>query len=339
MINALEVLEFGVDDDWHRPPAWQEALITEHWAAVMPPEAVCWWAVGWINQAQVYYRWVKLNPCCYEDIVTPPDDTDIPGPMGPPGPPGMQGVAGPAGPQGQPGPQGPSGSGLQFVGDWQAGTTYYPNQVVVGPDGAMYIALVQTQSQPPGSDWISGGQGIPGPPGGPGPVGPVGPAGPSGATGATGSTGQTGPTGPQGLQGPAGTIPTTLPLGPITSQVTGPASLTNFGTLSGAVAVTFNVVQGRSYFVTWVMQGSVITAASTGLVQIRVTGATVFTNNVNTWGSTVPGGPVARSSVQEFTATSTGVVTAELFLSATGGQLQVQANTCVMRAYDMGVQQ
>jgi hypothetical protein len=41
----------------------------------------------------------------------------------------------------------------QDKGNWTEGTTYYPGDIVVAPNGEKYQALAETTSQPPGSDW------------------------------------------------------------------------------------------------------------------------------------------------------------------------------------------
>ena len=169
MIDTLEVLHYGVDLDWRpiEPPS-EAALVEEHWREMMPPEAVDWWAVGWATCDNVYYRWMKMNPC--NQMTVPGVTCDLPGPPGMPGATGPTGPAGPGGGDtGDPGPPGPAGP--------------------AGPAGP------------------TGAQGIQGNGGTPGPVGPTGPAGATGATGGQGAPGQQGPGGPQGpggAQGPPG---------------------------------------------------------------------------------------------------------------------------------------
>jgi hypothetical protein len=185
MIDTLELFHYGVDTDWRpiQPPSEAE-LVTEHWKDIMPPEVVDWWSVGWATCDNVYYRWVKMNPCNQMTVPgtswCPPGPPGLPGPQGPRGDPGPgggdQGEQGPVGPAGPMGPAGPTGStGLQGN---------QGNQGVPGP---------------PGTNGATGATGASGPPG---QQGPGGPQGPGGAQGPAGPVGQQGPAGPQG---PAGT--------------------------------------------------------------------------------------------------------------------------------------
>jgi hypothetical protein len=158
------------------------------------------------------------------------------GPQGPQGVAGPQGATGPQGLTGPTGPQGPTGpigpAGLTWEGDWNASSSYTPNDVVYYAGGS-YLCIDAVSG--PGAlnpafditNWSPlaayGPQGIQGPAGANGATGPAGPAGP---TGPTGPQGAVGPAGPQGIQGVAGPIGATGPQGP--AGPVGPVSTGSF---------------------------------------------------------------------------------------------------------------
>jgi hypothetical protein len=158
------------------------------------------------------------------------------GPQGPQGVAGPQGATGPQGPTGPTGPQGPTGpigpAGLTWEGDWNASSSYTPNDVVYYAGGS-YLCIDAVSG--PGAlnpafditNWSPlaayGPQGIQGPAGANGATGPAGPAGP---TGPTGPQGAVGPAGIQGIQGVAGPTGATGPQGP--AGPTGPVSAGSF---------------------------------------------------------------------------------------------------------------
>ena len=163
--------------------------------------------------------------------------TSLPvGPQGPQGVAGPQGATGPQGLTGPTGPQGPTGpigpAGLTWEGDWNASSSYTPNDVVYYAGGS-YLCIDAVSG--PGAlnpafditNWSPlaayGPQGIQGPAGANGATGPAGPAGP---TGPTGPQGAVGPAGIQGIQGVAGPIGATGPQGP--AGPTGPVSAGSF---------------------------------------------------------------------------------------------------------------
>lgn len=335
-VNALEVLQFGVDTEWHRPPAWEESLVTEHWATVMPPSSVCWWAVGWINGAQVYYRWVVANSCCGEDLVSNPD-VIIPGPMGPPGPPGSAGPNGPAGPQGPVGPQGPPGSGLIFKGNWTAGATYNPNDVV-DYSGNMYIALnTVTSNTPPNTDtanWLVAGSGLPGPIGPAGPAGPTGPAGPQGpvgatgpqgATGATGATGDPGATGAQGIPGTPGVeVLGYASQAAATQQSFAAGAGTNLTGLQTTVTIPANHwIRVTAYC--FLQAGATIGAI--GQLRIMSAGAVVAQRNPGTFATANATAPATAEYI-------TNTLAAGTYTFIVNGQLQTGGGTTLTTAWN-----
>jgi hypothetical protein len=158
------------------------------------------------------------------------------GPQGPQGVAGPQGATGPQGLTGPTGPQGPTGpigpAGLTWEGDWNASSSYTPNDVVYYAGGS-YLCIDAVSG--PGAlnpafditNWSPlaayGPQGIQGPAGANGATGPAGPAGP---TGPTGPQGAVGPAGIQGIQGVAGPTGATGPQGP--AGPTGPVSAGSF---------------------------------------------------------------------------------------------------------------
>jgi hypothetical protein len=150
------------------------------------------------------------------------------GPQGPQGVAGPQGATGPQGPTGPTGPQGPTGpigpAGLTWEGDWNASSSYTPNDVVYYAGGS-YLCIDAVSG--PGAlnpafditNWSPlaayGPQGIQGPAGANGATGPAGPAGPTGPTGPQGAVGPAGPQGIQGVAGPIGATGTQGPAGPV----------------------------------------------------------------------------------------------------------------------------
>ena len=152
----------------------------------------------------------------------------VTGPIGPQGITGPTGPTGPPGLLGGPGPTGPTGQPLTVVyqGEWQAGTSYAANDLVLYLD-SVYLAITDTTAghtpDAYAGEWelfIPGGSGPTGPTGptGPSPTGPGGVTGPTGPTGPTGVTGPTGDTGAQGDVGPTGPIGATGATGPTGAQ-------------------------------------------------------------------------------------------------------------------------
>ncbi len=92
---------------------------------------------------------------------------------------------------------------------------YQPGQIIIGPDGNMYMVIRGNPSGMPGSspDYKP----LSGTPGPAGPMGPMGPAGPAGSVGPPGSPGQQGPPGSAGQQGPPGATGATGPIGSSTT--------------------------------------------------------------------------------------------------------------------------
>jgi hypothetical protein len=158
------------------------------------------------------------------------------GPQGPQGVAGPQGATGPQGLTGPTGPQGPTGpigpAGLTWEGDWNASSSYTPNDVVYYAGGS-YLCIDAVSG--PGAlnpafditNWSPlaayGPQGIQGPAGANGATGPAGPAGPTGPTGPQGAVGPAGPQGIQGVAGPTGATGPQGPAGPV-----GPVSAGSF---------------------------------------------------------------------------------------------------------------
>jgi hypothetical protein len=147
---------------------------------------------------EIYYD-KNLNKMVFKNdlgIITPLDNTNIPGPQGPQGPTGATGAAGATGATGATGPagaQGPVGpAGLNWQGAWSASGTYVVDDAV-GYGGASWFCInaVGPSATTPDNDptnWaLLASQGA---------VGPQGPAGVAGAAGATGGQG------PQGIAGP-----------------------------------------------------------------------------------------------------------------------------------------
>ena len=100
-------------------------------------------------------------------------------------------------------------TGNAFV-DITGVTQYSVNDVVVGTDGNLYIAVQSNANEDPVTDttntyWeLFAGSGSTGPTGPTGPAGSNGATGPTGPTGSAGSNGATGPTGATGATGPQG---------------------------------------------------------------------------------------------------------------------------------------
>jgi hypothetical protein len=154
---------------------------------------------------------------------------------------GLMGLTGPQGPQGTQGPAGTNGTGFNFTGLFNSGTSYNVNDVATY-NGSTYVAIVANQggntpdqntadwtlmaqegaTGPAGAAGAQGAQGPQGNTGATGAQGPVGPAGPQGSQGPAGATGPQGATGTQGQQGATGTTGAQGPQGP-----TGPAGATN----------------------------------------------------------------------------------------------------------------
>jgi hypothetical protein len=134
---------------------------------------------------EIYYD-KNLNKMVFKNdlgIITPLDNTNVPGPQGPIGPTGAQGVQGPIGAQGIPGPVGPAG--LNWQGAWSALGTYVIDDAV-GYGGASWFCIdpVGPTATTPNNDptnWaLLAAEGAQGPQGIPGVQGPTGPQGPSG---------------------------------------------------------------------------------------------------------------------------------------------------------------
>jgi hypothetical protein len=155
-----------------------------------------------------------------QGAVGPQGPTGLTGATGAPGATGAQGLmglTGPQGPQGAQGPAGANGTGFNFTGLFNSGTSYNVNDVATY-NGSTYVATVANQGgntpDQNTADWTLMAQaGATGPTGAAGAQGAQGPQGNTGATGAQGPIGLTGATGPQGPQGPAG-IGFTGPQGP-----------------------------------------------------------------------------------------------------------------------------
>jgi hypothetical protein len=153
---------------------------------------------------EIYYD-KNLNKMVFKNdlgIITPLDNTNVPGPVGPTGPQGPQGPTGAAGttgatgatgatgPAGAQGPVGPAG--LNWQGAWSASGTYVVDDAV-GYGGASWFCIanvgpsVTTPDLDPTNWALLASQGA---------TGPQGPAGVNGAAGAAGAQG------PQGIAGP-----------------------------------------------------------------------------------------------------------------------------------------
>jgi hypothetical protein len=176
------------------------------------------------------------------------------GPTGPTGPTGLTGSTGPTGltgatgptgptgatgPSGATGPAGPTGATGTFsqAGNWSAGTTYQPGQVVYcaacSTDGSSYIALgtnSNTATDPPSHSLVWG---LVAQAGAAGATGATGPAGTPGSTGAAGATGPAGPT------GPAGTI-TSITTAVLNTASAGAGTLTVNNTTPSAPVISIN---------------------------------------------------------------------------------------------------
>lgn len=217
-------MQTDCETGWTTPSPPHEAdLITSYWKEIFPPDIVSWWTVCWTPNQVVYYRWIKVNPCCpgagsvpdcnavlcevsadpgnsiqqRQDGLWAPDTGSGggQGPVGPTGPPGPEGPEGPQGTQGAQGPSGPQGSpgtGINLLGSLPSIGDLPPSAnpgdaYIVGGDFWVWE----------GGQWINAGS-IVGPAG---PQGNPGPAGPAGAQGPMGSVGPPGATGPQGVPG------------------------------------------------------------------------------------------------------------------------------------------
>ena len=125
-------------------------------------------------------------------------DTGAQGPKGDTGAQGPKGDTGGQGPKGDTGPQGPKGQGFTFRGQWDAGTSYATDDIVVFT-GSAFVALEDSVNVTPGSDpdcWgLLASKGDNGDAGAAGDVGPMGPQGPQGLAGPKGDAGLAGTTG------------------------------------------------------------------------------------------------------------------------------------------------
>jgi hypothetical protein len=134
---------------------------------------------------EIYYD-KNLNKMVFKNdlgIITPLDNTNVPGPQGPIGPTGAQGVQGPIGAQGIPGQVGPAG--LNWQGAWSASSSYVVDDAV-GYGGASWFCIdpvgpsVTTPDLDPTNWALLAAEGAQGPQGIPGVQGPTGAQGPSG---------------------------------------------------------------------------------------------------------------------------------------------------------------
>jgi hypothetical protein len=85
-VSTLSLFQYSpTDGTWTPIPGFEGQLSANYWKEIFPPDAVCWWAVGWQNGEIVYYTWVQENACTGE-IMMPGVIGELPGPPGPPGP-------------------------------------------------------------------------------------------------------------------------------------------------------------------------------------------------------------------------------------------------------------
>jgi hypothetical protein len=85
-VSTLSLFQYSpTDGTWTPIPGFEGQLSANYWKEIFPPDAVCWWAVGWQNGEIVYYTWVQENACT-GDIMMPGVIGELPGPPGPPGP-------------------------------------------------------------------------------------------------------------------------------------------------------------------------------------------------------------------------------------------------------------
>jgi hypothetical protein len=218
-------IQTDCETGWETPSPPHEAdLITSYWKEIFPPDIVSWWTVCWSANQVVYYRWIKVNPCCpgagsvpdcnavlcevsadpgnaiqqRQDGLWspqggsgggqgPPGPQGIPGPTGPDGPPGSAGAQGPSGPQGVP------GTGINLLGSLPTPSDLPPT----GNDAGDAYLIAGSIWVWDGTEWIDAGS-IQGPTG---PQGPIGVQGAPGTQGIQGPQGLTGATGPQGIPG------------------------------------------------------------------------------------------------------------------------------------------
>src|SRR5215471_12379722 len=174
-VSTIQMFQYEpADGTWELIPGFEGELSVNYWENIFPPDAVCWWAVGWQADQIVYYAWQATNACSGE-VMMPSVVGELPGP------PGTQGPPGPTGPIGPPGPA------LNFLGSWINTATYHPGDVVSYDAGSglqTWVCNVQNTDSPPSvtnTSWAL----LPSTPGATGPQGPPG------------STGATGPAGPQ----------------------------------------------------------------------------------------------------------------------------------------------
>ncbi|HET6436668.1 MAG TPA: hypothetical protein VFG59_01310, partial [Anaeromyxobacter sp.] len=173
-------------------------VATESLTGVIPP------ATGWSLVASIGATG-QQGPKGVDGVDGQQGPQGLQGPTGPEGatgPRGLQGVQGATGPTGLQGLQGIQGvagpPGINWLGSWNARTSYYPNDAVEY-GGASYIATVNNYNYPPpqeGWDLLADKGG----------VGPAGPQGIQGVAGPQGIQGQTGAAGPAGATGPAGPV-------------------------------------------------------------------------------------------------------------------------------------
>lgn len=215
-----------------------------------------------------------------------------------------------------------------------------------GPKGAD-----STVPGPPGNTGQTGQTGPPGAastiPGPQGPIGNTGPQGPTGPTGAAstipgptgpqgpiGNTGPQGATGPTGPQGPAGSVPTSMPLGYL-GTATGPPSTTDFTTISTVTTLSFPVTSGRRYRIEAYANGSQQTTVSTSRVQLADDQGGPVQYVVYASALAVNAAMVGSTSML-LIANSTRTATITMQGAASAGALRIATNGARIWAEDIG---
>ena len=157
-----------------------------------------------------------------------PGPTGTSGANGDPGPTGPSGADGPTGPSGADGPTGATGPGFVYRGEYVAGPTYVPNDIVTY-QGSAYICT-GGNTEPAVTPPVTGYWDLLAAAGADSTVsGPSGANGDPGSTGPSGANGDPGPTGPSGPagSGSGSNIVKTILLHHVanTATITGPADI------------------------------------------------------------------------------------------------------------------
>lgn len=207
------------------------------------------------------------------------------------------------------------GPGYRWRGTWDAGTTYFANEIV-SYQGSSWVATATTRGTAPrvsaafdllaskgdagpqGPTGATGSPGPPGPTGSPGEIGPEGPAGPIGLAGPRGFTGATGPRGATGAQGKPGKTG----LVSITSAV----PIANTETVVVAYTIPANALKAGSTFRFTAFCTQAGTNAAAPVIRVRIGSTTLIGRSA----ATLTGAPGSSAVTSMFegivTVRSTG---------------------------------